>query len=265
MQDKKNQHILFSKTISVKQHERLSKLLKKYPYSLNLQYKAVETAILLDETVDKLEYKRLSTYAIDKPFLKMKFKNIHRQSGDPIQDIETSPNIEKTEEPAENTIVDPIKKPISIEKPDTEANLIIDNPVKQDVNEQNIMMAPKKDEQERADQAPESLQFIEWLEGLNKSKRISEEKEKEDLAYDDTQLKKKKGKKKKKKKKKAQDKYAKYIEFGTKQDEIISETLAELMAKQGYTDKAIEMYNRLSLLFPDKNTYFARKIEDLRK
>lgn len=47
--------------------------------------------------------------------------------------------------------------------------------------------------------------------------------------------------------------------------DILSETLARLYARQGYRDKAVAMYERLSLAFPDKSAYFAAEIEKLKK
>ena len=47
--------------------------------------------------------------------------------------------------------------------------------------------------------------------------------------------------------------------------DVISETLARLLAKQGYRDKAIHMYQRLCLAFPEKDAYFAAEIEKLKK
>jgi hypothetical protein len=46
--------------------------------------------------------------------------------------------------------------------------------------------------------------------------------------------------------------------------EIISEPLADIYAAQGLNDKAIEMYQRLSLHIPEKSDFFAAKIEKLR-
>lgn len=46
---------------------------------------------------------------------------------------------------------------------------------------------------------------------------------------------------------------------------VASETLAILLARQGHTDKAVEMYERLCLLFPEKSAYFAARIENLKK
>jgi predicted Zn-dependent protease len=50
-----------------------------------------------------------------------------------------------------------------------------------------------------------------------------------------------------------------------KDNEVITETMAEVWEKQGNAEKAIDIYNKLSLLDPSKRTYFATKIEELKK
>jgi hypothetical protein len=48
-------------------------------------------------------------------------------------------------------------------------------------------------------------------------------------------------------------------------DKLISESFAKLLSKQGKKDKAIEIYQKLILKFPDKSAYFAdliKKLED---
>ena len=47
--------------------------------------------------------------------------------------------------------------------------------------------------------------------------------------------------------------------------DVISETLARLFARQGYREKAIHMYERLILTFPEKSSYFAAEIDKLKK
>ncbi|MCK4663850.1 MAG: hypothetical protein KAT68_13355 [Bacteroidales bacterium] len=47
--------------------------------------------------------------------------------------------------------------------------------------------------------------------------------------------------------------------------EYITETLAKIYIKQGYYDKAILAYHKLSLKFPEKNIYFANQIEKIKK
>ena len=51
-------------------------------------------------------------------------------------------------------------------------------------------------------------------------------------------------------------------EFG---DNIVSETLVELLLKQGKKDKAIEVLKKLIWKFPQKKSYFAAQIEELKK
>jgi hypothetical protein len=46
-------------------------------------------------------------------------------------------------------------------------------------------------------------------------------------------------------------------------DEIVTETLARLFYKQGNIAKAIKIYEKLSLLFPEKSSYFAAQIEKM--
>ncbi len=46
-------------------------------------------------------------------------------------------------------------------------------------------------------------------------------------------------------------------------DNAISEVYADILANQGKKERAIEMYRKLSLINPEKNSYFASKIKNL--
>jgi hypothetical protein len=46
--------------------------------------------------------------------------------------------------------------------------------------------------------------------------------------------------------------------------EIVSETLARLYYQQGYSGKAVKIYKKLSLLFPEKSCYFAAQISEIK-
>lgn len=54
-------------------------------------------------------------------------------------------------------------------------------------------------------------------------------------------------------------------EHSNAEAEVITEAMAEILIRQQKHDKAIEVYNKLSLLNPSKSAYFAAKIDSLSK
>lgn len=56
----------------------------------------------------------------------------------------------------------------------------------------------------------------------------------------------------------------KIAEYSNEAKEIITEAMAEVWAKQGHREKAVEIYEKLSLLNPSKSHYFAARIEALK-
>ena len=64
---------------------------------------------------------------------------------------------------------------------------------------------------------------------------------------------------------KAEQKVEQLAEHSLQEREVLTEAMAEVWEKQGNTIQAIEVYRKLSLLYPSKNLYFAAKIEALKK
>lgn len=122
---------------------------------------------------------------------------------------------------------------------------------------------------------PTTPRMSKWIKKYHKSLKNNEseqfpkpkKKKKKKTALNDLPDKKKKGKDQKKQRKK--DKKKKIKTFARKSiianDEIVSETLAELLVKQGNIQKGIDMYDRLSLIFPEKKAFFAARIQKLKK
>jgi len=54
------------------------------------------------------------------------------------------------------------------------------------------------------------------------------------------------------------------IKTGEFNDNVVSETLVEILVKQGKKDKAVEVLKKLIWKFPQKKAYFAAQIEELK-
>jgi hypothetical protein len=63
----------------------------------------------------------------------------------------------------------------------------------------------------------------------------------------------------------ADEKIQTLAERSNHEQEIVTEAMAEVLIQQGLKQKALEVYEKLSLLSPAKSVYFAAKIEQLKE
>ena len=61
-----------------------------------------------------------------------------------------------------------------------------------------------------------------------------------------------------------EEKIQRLADHSITEGDILTESMAEVWVKQGNKEKAIEIYNKLSLLNPDKSAYFASLIDQLK-
>ncbi|HNB80964.1 MAG TPA: hypothetical protein PLP34_01710 [Chitinophagaceae bacterium] len=129
------------------------------------------------------------------------------------------------------------------------------------------MEASKQDEQFEED--PDTslmvmMSFTDWLQHFKKKTESEKEEEKEQRALKTAWQKEKLAA--------AADEeideipepiFKQAMESISSETDLVSESLAEILTRQGKKDKAIAMYKKLSLRNPEKSAYFARLIEDL--
>lgn len=54
------------------------------------------------------------------------------------------------------------------------------------------------------------------------------------------------------------------VEVDYQADDFYTETLAKIYAEQEYYDKALEVYSKLILLYPEKSSYFANLVREIK-
>lgn len=139
---------------------------------------------------------------------------------------------------------------------------------------------PPNEKRQTEEVDAQASDFIKWLKKLPgaaehqdsiidlQEQRKKEKKKKKSEKENKIKLKglKKKDKEKKKKKKGKKGELEKIIQSSVeKKDDLVSETLAMILAKQEHYSKSIEMYEKLILINPEKSSYFAARIRELKK
>lgn len=134
----------------------------------------------------------------------------------------------------------------------------------EDINDGDTTTAGVEDEEDKSLMV--MMSFAEWLNHF-KTKTQREKEEKEDQKALKTMWQKEKlaGVLEEENEEIPENVFEMAVNSITKEEDLISEPLIEIYVKQGKYDKAIDMYRKLSLRNPQKNAYFARKIEEILK
>ena len=215
--------------------EQLGEWKAKYPYSQMVHFLMAKKYQLEGLTEDMSVFHKASFYAVDREHL------FERMTNSECEREEETDWIEIEELSIEN---------LPLEVKQEEAPDAIQKQSLKDIKDEEMT--------ERQDGHDLLSPFAQWLSTL------SPEASDSDLLS--AQSEKRKAKKKKKKKKKGTKKTDLEEKIKSSvliQDEIVSEPLALILAQQGHRGKAIKMYEKLSLIFPEKSSFFASQIEKL--
>jgi hypothetical protein len=108
---------------------------------------------------------------------------------------------------------------------------------------QGIKLAPLLDTNDKLGQQLKS--FTSWLKSMRKIDTVAGKETVEEKVIPDVKV-------------------ASLAENSLQKEEIITETMAEVLVKQGKTNEAITLYEKLSLQDTEKSSYFASQIEKLK-
>lgn len=247
--------------------EKLGEWKEKYPYSQLVHFLMAKKHQVEGFLDDMSVFHKASFYAVDRVFLQSRMSAVEEI---PYDKTSTSPEIgeiadlNKDELQSENAVDTGEAKAVhGTEKKDVEE----DDTQNEDLGTHTVV-AKLQEQVEESSTGIEQTQAESETTPSEVHEKVLNENLDEDLSpfakwvngfdMDEIDIKKKKKKKSKKSKLKKQ-----IAESIIKDDEIVSEPLAMILAQQGHIEKSKAMYEKLSLIFPEKSSFFALQIEKL--
>ena len=254
--------------------KKLNALLQKFPYSQVIRNLAARSA--QDHQLD-LQQNQLHTcavYAADRSVLKWLMTVPRELKSTEIINKEVSATSMLTQPPIVKDEQPIISQPphvvvLPVENSDLQGDELI-NEVFHDLKtlkklKHSFEVSLEKFEKKKVqlDSIPVTDAFIEEIKHTHKKIKTEDIKQKEQIEIIDQFIKTQPSIKAKTKP------AAEVVDLSDKSlehtDKFVSETLVEILLKQGKTEKAIEVLKKLIWKFPQKKTYFAARIEDLRR
>lgn len=197
-------------------------------------------------------------------------KEIEEITGSPIEKVESEKNSEKiqtSEEVISET--NELEQDILIEAINTSIQLDVDQLLQEEVPDSLEDWIPSEDKKEEILQEPASLsKFSDWLFAMKDANKEEEKTEEKEELLSSTDLIDRFIKTKPRKIDISKEPVTPQ-EMGkmslVEDEAFVTETLAEIYAKQGKYTKAIKIYEQLSLKNPEKKVFFASRIRFLRE
>lgn len=233
----------------------ISNFISKYPYTTSIQYIRLANHILNNKKANntKLFSEQLSIYKSDPILFINFFKTIENRKNEIVNQFKNKHKEDILELINEIPNSNPLNNPNPKKEDKTEIKeepIPTPAPKQKEVNAKNLMVMMSfsdwlnhfkiKAEQEKQEKQEKNALKTAWKK--EKLTAISDE-ESEDIP----------------------DEIFKQAMDSITETTVISESMAIILAKQGKLDKAIELYKKLSLKNPQKNSYFADRILELKK
>ena len=143
-------------------------------------------------------------------------------------------------------------------EPAIEEKVEAEVPVEKESDKHNDLVANVLDDREMKELSP----FVLWLRATPGDHRYECWRDEQHTISSSKKVRKKKKRKKKKKKNPLHQIAKGSLSLN---DDIFSETLADLLQSQGHDKRAQYMYEQLRLKYPEKSAYFAAKIDQIKK
>ncbi len=241
----------------------LTELVKEYPYFQTAQILLAKNLHNEKNIRYNAQLKIAAAYSADRTKLYELINGIAKVEEKVIQsEIKVEPVVEIKEISQERPVLKPIER-VKTEEPLVKKK---EEPKVEQVVEKKVEPVVKK-QQPKVD---ETHTFTEWLRlaSLHSVKAVEIEREKKKPSQKDALI----DKFLREEPKISKPQKAEFFspvnmakQSIIEDDELVTETLAQIYEKQGFFAKAIKAYEKLSLKYPEKSLSFAARIENLRQ